>query len=270
MIVQTGARHRSRLATGFDQAIELSRRSIRNSFRNPVSFLPGLVFPLMLAAVYSAQFQRALGLPGFPEVDSFLDFILPASILQAVAFGATAAGADMALDMENGFFDRLLTSPVSRPSILSARLAGSAVEAVVKFVIILAIFLLFGASVKSGVPGVLAILVVSVLLAMAIGGVSLVLALRTGSQEAVNASFPLVFSVLFVSSAFFPTDLMEGWYQTIAENNPVTWIIDPVRRLVIEGWDWSDALTAIGLTLALAVLTISWATLALRRRLASL
>lgn len=261
---------RSRWRVSLDQAAELSRRSIRNSFRNPVSFLPGLVFPLMLAAVYSAQFQRALGLPGFPEVDSFLDFILPASILQAVAFGATAAGADMALDMEDGFFDRLLTSPVSRPSILTARLAGSAVEAAIKFVIILAIFLVFGASVKSGLAGVGVILVVSVLLAVAIGGISLVLALRTGSQEAVNASFPLVFSVLFVSSAFFPTELMEGWYKTIAENNPITWIIDPVRRLVIEGWSWSDGLSAIGLTLAFAVLTISWATVALRRRLASL
>jgi len=270
VIADTAVAGRAPLRSAFDQAAELSRRSIRNSFRNPVSFVPGLVFPLMLAAVYSAQFQRALGLPGFPEVDSFLDFILPASILQAVAFGATAAGADMALDMENGFFDRLLTSPVSRSSILTARLAGSAVEAAVKFVIILGIFLVFGASVKSGIAGGAVIMVVSVLLAMAIGGISLVLALRTGSQEAVNASFPLVFSVLFVSSAFFPTALMDGWYQTVAENNPITWIIDPVRRLVIEGWSWSDALSSIALTFSFAVLTISWATLGLRKRLRTL
>ncbi|MDH5239094.1 MAG: ABC transporter permease, partial [Acidimicrobiia bacterium] len=261
---------RSHLSTALDQMAELSARSIRNSLRNPSGYIPGLVFPLMLAAVYSAQFQRALGLPGFPEVDSFLDFILPASILQSVAFGATAAGADMALDIENGFFDRLLTSPVSRASILVGRLVGSAVEAALKFVVLLAIFLLFGASVKSGLPGVVVLMVVSLLLAIAIGGISLVLALRTGSQEAVNASFPLVFSTLFISSAFFPTELMNGWYQKVAEYNPVSWIINPVRRLVIEGWSWTDAATAIGLTATLGALTITWATFALRSRLRSL
>ena len=261
---------RSAAVQAWAQGVEPSMRSIRNSLRNPTAYIPGLIFPLMLAAVYSAQFQRALGLPGFPEVDSFLDFILPASMLQSVAFGATAAGSDLALDIENGFFDRLLSSPVARPTILVGRLVGSAVEAALKFVILLAIFMVFGARVAGSWGAIVAFLMVSIVLAMAIGGMSLVLALRTGSQEAVNASFPLVFSVLFISSAFFPTELMTGWYRTVAELNPITWIIDPLRRLIIIGWDWSDALTAVGITTALAVATMAWATRALRARLASL
>ncbi len=251
------------------QAVELSRRSIRTSFRNMAAFIPGLVFPLMLAAVYSAQFSRALALPGFPKVDSFLDFIVPASILQSVSFGATAAGAELALDIEGGFFDRLVSSPVARVTILIGRLAGSAVEALVKSIIVLIVFFVFGARVDGGVGAVIVLLVASVLLALAIGAVGLLLAIRTGSQEAVNATFPLVFVTLFVSSAFFPTELMTGWYQAVAQNNPITWIIDPLRRLVIEGWSWSDAGLAIGLPGALAVLTMAAAVLGLQRKMAS-
>ncbi len=251
------------------QTLGLSVRSVRTSIRRPTDWIPGLVFPLMLAAVYSAQFQRALELPGFPEVDSFLDFILPASILQSIAFGATQAGADLALDMEDGFFDRLRASPVARTSILLGRLAGSAVEAVLKSAFLLAVFLAFGASVKSGVAGAVVILVTAMLLALAVGGLGLVLAIRTGSQEAVQATFPLVFVLIFVSSAFFPTNLMSGWYGWVARNNPITWIIDPVRRLTIEGWSWTDSVQAVGLTGAFAVVTIAGAVLALRHRLAT-
>ena len=76
--------------------------------------------------------------------------------------------------------------------------------------------------------------------------------------------------MLFISSAFFPTDLMSGWYRQVAELNPITWIIDPLRRLVIVGWDASDALTALGLPLAIAAFGLTFAVAALNRRLAAL
>lgn len=250
-----------------EQSWELARRSIRGKARHPFNSLPGIIFPLLLAAVYTAQFQRALDLPGFPEVDSFLDFILAAAVLQSISFGATEAGADLALDIESGFFDRLIASPVSRVSILIGRLAGSAVEAAVKTLILIGVFMAFGAEIAAGLPGVLAIVATGVLLAMAIGGLGLVIALRTGSQEAVNATFPLVFVTIFISSAFFPTELMDGWYGEVARRNPITWIIDPVRRLCIEGWSWSDTGQALGITAGLSVVTIAAAVLALRHRL---
>ena len=252
-----------------EQSWELALRSIRNKTRHPFNALPSIIFPLLLAAVYAAQFQKALGLPGFPEVDSFLDFILPAAVLQSISFGATEAGGDLALDIESGFFDRLIASPVSRVSILVGRLAGSAVEAAVKTLVLIGVFMAFGAEIKAGIPGVLAIMVTSVLLALAIGGLGLVIALRTGSQEAVNSTFPLVFVTIFISSAFFPTELMTGWYGAVARRNPVTWVIDPVRRLVISGWSWSDVGQAFGITAGLGVVTIAAAVVALRLRLAA-
>ena len=129
------------LALAVRQTIELARRSVLTERRQLLNVLPGLVFPLLLAAVYSRQFSRALAMPGFPEVDSFLDFILPACVVQAVSFGATAAGTELALDIENGFFDRLIASPVARFPILLGRLAGASLVAAIKAAILVAVFL---------------------------------------------------------------------------------------------------------------------------------
>ncbi|MDP6214183.1 MAG: ABC transporter permease, partial [Acidimicrobiales bacterium] len=181
---------RSGVLTAGSQTWELTRRSVVGERRQLLSVMPGLIFPLLLAAVYTKQFSRVLEMPGFPEVDSFLDFILPACIVQAVSFGATAAGSELALDIENGFLDRLLASPVARWPILLGRLAGAAVVASVKTIVILALFLVFGAKVAGGPAAMLVLVAVAALLVLVIGGLAQVMAFRTGSQEAVGATFP--------------------------------------------------------------------------------
>ncbi|MEL7207709.1 MAG: ABC transporter permease, partial [Actinomycetota bacterium] len=108
------------------QTVELSRRSIWAMLRQPSTFIPALFFPSMLAAVNASAFGRSTNLAGFPSVDSFLDFLLPAVILQGVLLGGVAGGNELAVDIENGFFERLMASPVWRPSILIGRLAGAA------------------------------------------------------------------------------------------------------------------------------------------------
>ena len=263
---KVGPAPRSLRLSGIQTAM-LARRSLVAEWRQLFSVLPGLVFPLLLAAVYTRQFQRALGLPGFPEVESFLDFILPASILQAVSFGASSAGTELALDIENGFLDRLLASPVARIPVLVGRLAGAAIVAAGKTLVIVAVFMVFGAEIAGGPAAVLVLLAVSSLLVLVIGGISQVLAIRTGSQEAVGATFPLIFVTIFMSSAFFPTSLMSGWFRVVAQNNPITWIVDPLRRLVVVGWSWTDAAIALGIPAVCAVGTVGAALAALQRKL---
>ena len=102
------------LVAAVRQTAELARRSVLAERRQLLNILPGLVFPLLLAAVYSRQFSRALAMPGFPEVDSFLAFILPACIVQAASFAATAACPSLALLLVHGFFAPLFPSPVPR------------------------------------------------------------------------------------------------------------------------------------------------------------
>lgn len=249
------------------QAVALARRSIRAMLRQPSTFIPALFFPTMLAAVNASAFGRATNLPAFPSVDSFLDFLLPAAILQGVLLGGVAGGNELAVDIENGFFERLLASPVWRPSILIGRLAGAASLGAFQAVFFTVLLGAFGAEVKGGPGAILVLILVAMIMSIAVGGVTAVIAVRTGSQEAVQNSFPLVFILIFLSSAFFPTDLMTGWYKQVAVANPLSWVIDGVRHLIITGWSWSEAGQAIAVSTAMAVLTVAMAAVALRRRL---
>jgi len=250
-----------------EQGVALAKRSVLSTWRTPGAWIPGMVLPLMLAAVYSAQFAQATKLPEFPPVDSFLQYILPASVLQSIAFGAGNAGTDLATDIENGFFDRLMASPVARQSVLVGRIMGAAVFSAMESLALILIFLAFGAPVRSGIVGAAAIVIIAALLSVAVGGFGVAVALRTGSPEATQSMFPLTFVALFVSSAFFPTELMRGWYQSVAQHNPFTFIIDPTRRLVIYGWSWTDMLQAIGVTLLVASVSLGWSYRMYLRRL---
>lgn len=250
-----------------DQARALARRSIIGTLRQPQVWVPGLLFPMFIAAVNTSTMGRSTSIPGFPEVDSLLDFLLPASITQSVLFGGLSAGTDTATDIQTGFFDRLLASPVSRTSILVGRLAGSAVTGAVQAIVFIAVYGIFGVRIAGGLPAIVLLLAYAMVVALVIGGFAAMLALRTGSAEAVQNAFPLTFISLFVSSAFFPTELMKGVYKSIAIRNPVTWMVDGMRHQVIVGLDWSEAATSLAVAAALAALAIFGANAALRSRL---
>ena len=256
-------------ATVVRQSWALARRSIIGTARQPEAIFPSIFFPLFFGALSTASFQRSTQLPGFPKVDSFLDFLLAATVVQGVLFGSTAGGNDMAVDIQDGFFDRLVASPVPRPVILVGRLAGTAVLGAVQATAFMTVLTLFGASVKGGIPAAVAIVLVSAVLAVAVGGFAVTLALRTGSTEAVQASFPVFFITLFVSSAFFPRELMSGWFKAAASANPLSWMIEALRRLTIERFSVVDAFEALVIVTALATVSITLAGLALRARVAA-
>lgn len=256
-------------ATTIRQALALAKRSVIGTARQPETIFPSIFFPLFFGALSTASFQRATQLQGFPKVDSFLDFLLAATVVQGVLFGSTAGGNDMAVDIQDGFFDRLVASPVPRSVILVGRLAGTGVLGAVQATAFMAVLTLFGASVKGGLPAVVAIVVVSTVLAVGVGGFAVALALRTGSSEAVQASFPVFFITLFVSSAFFPRELMSGWFKAAASANPVSWMIEALRRLTIERFTIGDAMEALVVAAAVAVVSVSVAARALRGRVAA-
>jgi ABC-2 type transport system permease protein len=251
------------------QVLVLSRRAIIGFFRQPSAWVFGSLFPLLIAAVSASAFSRATNLEGFPDAESFLQFLLPGTIIQGVLFGSITGSTDLALDIENGFFDRLLASPVARPVILVSRLAGSAVYGALVTVAYVAVFWAFGAGVRGGPAGVAVMVLLSMVMAVAVGGFGAALGLRTGSAEAVGNSFPLFFVLLFVSSAFFPVALMSGWYRRVAELNPVTHVIDAARHQVLVGFSLAEAAVGLAIAVAFATLTIGFAVTQLRRRLRS-
>jgi ABC-type multidrug transport system permease subunit len=138
---------------------------------------------------------------------------------------------------------------------------------VVQVFVFVGIFLAAGVHVRAGFAGLLVLLITAMLLALGIGGLAAAAGLRTGSAEAVQNSFPLVFIAIFISSAFFPTERMSGWYRSVAQHNPITWMVDGMRYQVIVGFDATQALKAIAVAGGLAVFALTLASSQLRRRL---
>jgi ABC-2 type transport system permease protein len=251
------------------QAWAMSRRSILAIARQPAVVAPAMIFPLFFAALGTSSFSRAVLLPGFPKVDSFLDFALAGSVTQGVLFGSTTGAAALATDIEQGFFDRLLSTPTSRTSILLGRLAGGAVFGAFQALFFIAVLLPFGLSIKSGVVGTAIIIVAAGITGIAIGAFMAAMALKTGSAEAVQGSFPLLFIALFFSSAFFPRQTMTGAYRTIADANPISYLVEGIRGLAIEPLDAGAAAQALLVPAGIAAVWIPLALYTLRRRLAA-
>jgi ABC-2 type transport system permease protein len=255
------------LSVAVSQYLALSKRSVLTTIRQPTSIIPSLIFPLFFMALSSAAFSRTTQIPGFPEVDSFLQFVISTTILQGTLFGSVAAGAAMATDIEHGFFDRLVSSPVSRTSILVGRLAGAATMSAFQAVLYFAITLAFGLDIEGGLIVIPAVALVAALVSAGTGSFAVSLGLRTGSTEAVQGSFPLLFVFLFLSSAFFPRNLMTGWFKTVATINPLSHLIESMRSLVIDSFQIDRYLQALGIAGALCVVGLFVAARTLRWRL---
>jgi ABC-type multidrug transport system permease subunit len=225
------------------------------------------VFPSLFLAVNTGGAGRAIDLPSFPHVHGFLDFQLAGSMTQSTMLAGVSAGIALALDIEIGFIDRLVVSPISRAAIVIGRLSATAVLGAISGVWFLTIGLIFGAHIKGGVPGFLLVVLLSALCAGAFGALGAALAFRAGSPTVVQGIFPIVFVILFLSSAFFPRNLLLEPSRTIADWNPLSLIADGVRDPVIYGLSWSavgKGLAGIAIVGALGALLSA---AAMRRRL---
>ncbi|HWC13150.1 MAG TPA: ABC transporter permease [Actinomycetota bacterium] len=245
----------------------LSRRAIVTTFRQPRYFVPSLLFPLMFMALSSAAFQRTTNLPGFPETDSFLQFLVSTTIIQGALFSSISAGAAMATDIEDGFFERLVASPVARTSIIAGRVMSSVLFGFLQAWLYFGVAMLFGMRPAGGPLGLLGVTVVAAIFSGGVGSIASSFAIRTGSSEAVQGAFPLLFSLMFLSSGFFPRNLMHGWFKTAAGINPLSHMIEGLRYQVITAFDARELAGALGIAGGFFLLGVVMSLLALRRRL---
>lgn len=246
----------------------IAGRSVRRAFRQPYVVIPPLTFPLMLLAVNSAGLRSATSLPGFP-VDSYLDFFLPFSFLQGSLFAALTAGTDLARDIDTGFINRLALTPMRGTALILGQLGGAVTLGAIQALLYLSVGLAFGVSFESGVGGILVLLLLAELIVLGFAGVGLYVGLRTGSGEAVQGQFPVVFFLLFLSSMLMPRNLMEvDWFRHVATINPVSYLIEALRSLIIAGWDLQALLLGFGFTAALIAASLAGAGVALRERMA--
>ena len=245
----------------------LARRSVIRTLRRPAMIIPAIVFPLFLLAVNSSGLADATNLPGFPT-NSYLTFALAIPFMQGALFSVLNAGTDLANDVETGFLNRLSLTPLSGVALLAGMLAGVVVLGLLQAAAYLIVGLSAGADLAAGAGGIAVIVAISVLMSIGFGGIGAFVALRTGSGEAVQGMFPLFFVLLFLSSINLPRNLIEtDWFRTIATYNPVSYLVEGIRSLLVTGWDGQALALAFGVALAVVAVGLAAASSALRTRL---
>ena len=249
------------------QVSHLARRSITRTVRQPIMIIPSLVFPLFLLAVNSSGLGAATSLPGFPT-DSYLTFALGLTFMQGALFATMGAGQSIAQDIQYGFFNRLQLTPLRGSALIAGQLSGVLVQGGIQAITYLLVGLAFGAHIDSGFAGVLVLLALSSLVAVGFGSIGLAIGLRTGNGESVQGAFPLLFVLLFLSSASLPRDLIASdWFRTVTTINPVSYLIEGFRSLLIGGWDGEALALAFGCGIGILVAGMFLATSALRLRM---
>jgi ABC-2 type transport system permease protein len=250
-----------------DQVLLLARRSVLRTARQPANVVFPLVFPLLLLAVNAGGLDAATRLPGFPT-DSFVAFALAIPFIQGALFATMNAGTDLARDIQTGFLNRLALTPMRGVALLAGQLGGVLTMGVIQALVYLGVGLAVGVRLESGPLGVLVLLAFAILVSVGFGALGAFAALRTGSGEAVQGLFPLFFVFLFLSSMNMPRNLIEiDWFRFVATANPVSYLIECVRSLIITGWDGEALALGFGIAAAITVVALTLASVSLSTRL---
>jgi ABC-2 type transport system permease protein len=239
------------------QIKELARRSVMRTIRQPAQIIPATTFPLILLAINSAGLDSATAIPGFPT-DSYLTFALAFAFLQAAVFAVILTGQNLAEDRVNGFFNRMQLTPVRPAALIAGQLAGTLAVGLFQAASYIGVGLAAGGHIEAGIPGALVLIALATLISLAFGSIGLIAGMRASTPETVQGLFPVVFVFLFMSSMALPRDLIQtDWFETVATYNPVSYMIEGIRSLLITGWD-AEAL-ALGFGFAVAILAIALA-----------
>jgi ABC-2 type transport system permease protein len=216
-------------------------------------------------AVNAGGLRSSTELSGFPTT-SFLAFALAVPFIQGALFSTMNAGTDLARDIQTGFINRLaLTAPETGR--LTGRRPGWSPR-MVQVLFYLAVGLTAGVEFESGPAGIAVLLVYGALVALAFGALGAWLAFRTGSGETIQALFPVLFVFLFISSMNTPRNLIGvEWFRIAATLNPVSYMIECVRSLIITGWDPQALALGFGFVIVLGIVSLSLASRALRTRM---
>jgi ABC-2 type transport system permease protein len=245
----------------------LAKRSTLKTLRQPFQMFPIVFFPAMLLAVNASGLQSATRLPGFPT-HSYISFAIAVAFIQGAMFSLINTGTNLAEDIESGFFNRLALTPMRRLALIVGLLVGVAALGALQSGIYILIGLIFGAHLDAGVGGALVVIVLGSLAATAFGAIGCAAALRTGSGEAVQGMFPLFFVFIFLSSSNLPRNLLKtGWFHTIANWNPISYLIEAFRSLFIVGWDAAALERGFAVVIGLLIIGLGLVVLTLRGRL---
>jgi ABC-2 type transport system permease protein len=221
------------------QAWVLGQRALREGWRTPEALLPTLFIPLFFLVVNVGQAAKIFpgSSTGFLHGQGYGAFQLPSSLLLAASFGTAALF--LVEDIEGGYFDKLRAAPVSRASLVLGRLIAEGVKAVLISAAIVLLGMVFGISIASGVLGFILLVGLTALWSCVFVGFIQLIALTTRSAAATNSGGLIFFPLLFLTPNFVPRDLLTHPMEIAATINPVTYIMEALRSLILQDLVWS-------------------------------
>ena len=221
------------------QAFVLTQRSLRESIRTPEALLPTLFIPLFFLVVNVGQAAKIFpsGTTSFLEGQNYAAFQLPSSLLLAASFGSAALY--LVEDIEGGYFDKLRATPVARTAIVFGRLSAEAAKSVAITSVMVLVALPFGITVASGPLGFLLLIALTAAWAAVFSGFMQLIALKTRSAAATNSAGLVFFPLLFLTPSFVPRELLTRPMEIAATFNPVTYIMEALRSLILEDLAWA-------------------------------
>jgi ABC-2 type transport system permease protein len=247
------------------QVAMLTRRSLVTIFRTPEALLPPIAISVFFLIIYQSTLGRAAGF--IPSIGGdYLSFILPLSIVSASLAGAGIAAQNLVRDIERGYFDKLLLTPVNRAVLLLSPILAGALILGLQASIVIGVALLLGLESATGLLGLLAVVGLAVLLGTGFAGFTVSAALGSGSAAATQGASFIFFPLTFLAPTFVPLELLDGWLRVAAQLNPITYVMEAMRTLIKSGWEWSAIWPGVLACLVLALATYMLAALALRVR----
>ena len=236
--------------------ITLGRRALREAVRQPDALFMTMFIPLFFLVVNTGQAAKIFpsGSTGFLEGQGYGAFQLPITLLLAASFGMAALF--LVEEIEGGYFDKLRATPVPRWSIVLGRLVAEGAKGIVLSTVIVLLALPFGITIASGIPGFLLLVALSSLWGVVYAGFMQLIALKTRSAAATNSGGLIFFPLLFLTPNFVPRDMLTRPMEIAASVNPVTYLMEALRSLILDDLVWSKILPGFGVVLALGVVML--------------
>lgn len=245
--------------------ISVAARALRQIRRDPEAVIPAIIVGVFFYAVQIGALQDITEQQSGGVLD-FKAFMLPMGIVFTIT-GVSRAAA-LVTDIQGGYFDRLLVTPIRRPALLLGLMAADLLLVLGLATIVTAVGLLIGVRFATGLLGMAAFLGLCSFWGLAFAGFPYAVALRTGNPAAVNSSWLLFMPFAFLTTAFVPREAMTGWMATVTGYNPVTYLLDALRSLISGGWDGQALLAGLGAVTLVFAITFAMSMSALRGRVA--
>jgi ABC-type multidrug transport system permease subunit len=236
----------------------LTRRALNELLRTPTGAVPGILAPTIFMVGLTAVFSKASNLPGF-DTDDFRSFIVPVGLLQGAGFTGAATGVNLARDIEQGWFDRMMVAPVTRPTLLTGVVLSASLRALLPGTFLLVVGFALGVQ-WPGLDGLLIAYALIMGMAAAMACFATIVALRFRTQQAAPLMQMGNFVATLFTTSYAPYALLAGWLQVIADVNPVTHVLGGVRQGFVTSVTWAETWPAFvalgGMILVLGALAL--------------